>query len=86
MALSDKEKRLRSYVLSKVDYNGAAGLTVDDILLEDIYLSGMGRDGVQRILNELELEGLVRADQGYQRGKTGEVYRPTEKGQVAARK
>jgi len=66
-----------SYLLSKLVYNAAQGLTRDDILFNDAHLIGLGRDEVQRLLNSLELLKFAKVDLVAGRG---EVYRPTEAG------
>jgi hypothetical protein len=68
---------MNDYVLSKIEYAEThqpegPGLTLDEILFSDVHLEKLGKSGVQKILNELEMKHLVVAS--VETGR-GEVFR-----------
>ena len=73
---------MKSYVLSKIEYGGnefgsptIMGLTLAQILFDDAHLSGLGKDGTQRILNELEVSGAIYAELKPGRGEVYNIRR-----------
>jgi len=61
----------KRYVISKLQ-RAPAGLTVSELLLEDAHLSSFTKEGLHRLLAELEIACKVTADVVVGRG---EVYR-----------
>ena len=68
---------MNDYILSKIEYAEThrpegPGLTLNEILFSDAHLEKLGKNGVQKILNELEKNHLVVAS--VETGR-GEVFR-----------
>jgi hypothetical protein len=68
---------MSDYILSKIEYAEThrpegPGLTLDEILFADVHLQTLGRNGVQKILNELEEKHFVFGS--VETGR-GEVFR-----------
>lgn len=66
---------MQDYILSKLEYaytHGSGGLTVKELLNQDVHLSEYTPEKLQRVLNVLEKHKLVTAEVIVGRG---EVYR-----------